>query len=77
MPLRVAQQAVNGLNDNVDNINILPFVEATDIVSLGNLTFVKDDVNSSCMILYKQPVTYILTLTIYGKGLALTDIVDE
>ena len=42
----------NGLND----INILPFIKATNIVSLGYCSIVKDGVDNASMIHYKLSV---------------------
>ena len=54
----------------------LPFVETADIVSLGNLTLVENHIDGTGMIHYIQPVTNVLTLTIYRQWLAMTDVVD-
>ena len=54
----------------------LPFVETTDVISLGNLTLVENHIDGTGMIHYIQPVAHILTLTIYRQWLAMTDVVD-
>ena len=75
--LRATEQSINGLDDYLDNIDVLPLVETADVVSLGNLTLVENHINGTGMIHYIQPVAHVLTLTIYRQWLAMTDIVDE
>ena len=77
MALGITKQAVYGLDDDVDDINVLPLIEATDIVGLVRLALVEDEVNGTGMVLYIESVTHILTLSIDGKWLALTNIVNE
>ena len=72
-----AEQTVNGLDDHLDDIDVLPLVETADVVSLGNLTLVENHIDGTGMIHYIQPVSHILTLTIYRQWLAMTDVVDE
>ena len=71
-----AEQTVNSLDDHLDDINVLPLVETTDVVSLGNLALVENHIDGTGMIYYIQPVAHILTLTIYRQWLAMTDVVD-
>ena len=72
-----AEQTVNGLDDHLDDVDVLPLVETADVVSLGNLTLVENHIDGTGMIYYIQPVAHILTLTIYWQWLAMTDVVDE
>ena len=74
---RIAEQTVYSLYDHFDEVNVLPFVEAADVVGVGNLSFMEDKVYCPCMIFYKKPVADILTLSIDRKRLAVADIVDE
>ena len=37
-----SKQTVNGLNDNLYNIDVLPFVEAADVISVSCLALVED-----------------------------------
>ena len=77
MALGVAQQAVDSFDNDMDDIDILPLVETADIVGFSYPTLVKDDVNGTGVVLNEKPVAHVLALAIDGKGLALTDIVDE
>ena len=72
-----AEQSIHGLDNHFDDIDILPLVETTDIVGLGNLTLVENHIDGTGMIYYIQPAAHILTLTIYRQWLAMTDVVDE
>ena len=37
-----SKQTVNGLDDNLYNIDVLPFVEAADVISVSCLALVED-----------------------------------
>ena len=75
--LRATEQSINGLDNHLDDIDVLPLVETADVVSLGNLTLVENHIDGTGMIHYIQLVAHILTLTIYWQWLAMTDVVDE
>ena len=71
------EQTVNGIDNNLDNIDILPFVETTNIICLGNGSLMENEVDSTSMILNEKPVANILTLTIYRQWFAVTYIIDK
>ena len=71
------KKSIYGLDNNMNNIYILPFVKTTNIVGLSNFPFMEDDINRTCVILHIKPVTHILTLTIYWQCLTLTDVIDK
>ena len=71
------KQAIHSPNHHLDDIDILPLIETTDIISIRNLTLMENHINRTRMILYIQPVAHILTLTIHRQWLAMTDIIDE
>ena len=75
--LRVAQQAVNGLDDYLNDIDVLPLVETTDVISIGSITIVENHIDCTCMVNDVEPVAYVLAFAIHWQRLALTDIVDE
>ena len=77
LALCATQEAVNGVDDYLDDIDVLPLVEATDVVGLGNLAVVEDRVDRTGMILDIQPVTHVLALAIDREGFAVADVVDE
>ena len=72
-----AEQSVNGLDNHLDDIDILPLVETTDVVSFGYLTLMENHIDGTGMIYYIQPVAHVLTLTIYWQWLSMTDVVDK
>ena len=72
-----SQQTVDGFDNHFDDIDILPLVEATDVVCLGNHTLMENQVDSTGMVLYEQPVAHVLALAIDGQWFAVTDVVDE
>ena len=38
----VSQEAVHGLDDDLDQVDVLPFVETADVVGVGDLAFMED-----------------------------------
>ena len=75
--LRATEQSIHGLDNHLDDIDVLPLVETADVVSLGNLILVENHIDDTGMIYYIQPVAHVLTLTIYWQWLAMTDVIDE
>lgn len=70
-------ETIHGINHNLDDVNILPLVENTNVVGLSNNAFVENEVNSTSMILNEQPVAHVLALAIDRKWFAVTDVVDK
>ena len=77
LALLASEQVVNGVDKHFDDINVLPLIEATNVVSFCNLAIMEDGVNGPCMVFHIEPVTHILSLAIDRQRLAMTDIVDE
>ena len=75
--LRVAQDAVYGLDHNLDKVDVLPLVETTNVVGLSNLALVEDEVDSTCVVLDIEPVADVLALAIYGQWLTVAYVVDK
>lgn len=73
----VTEETVNGLDDDTDDVDVLPFVEATDVIGLGNLAFVEDGVDCTGVVNDIEPVAHVLALSIDRQRFAVTDIVDE
>ncbi len=46
----MAEKTVYGLDYNLDDIYVLPLVEAAYIVGLGSLSFVEDGVYGTCVV---------------------------
>ena len=72
-----AQQAIYGVDKHLDDVDILPLVEATDIISACYLTFVENKVDGTGMIDDIEPVAHVLALAIDGQRLAVTDVIDK
>ena len=76
-PFRTAKEAVHGVDQDLYDVNVLPLVEAANVVGLGHLSLVENEVYCPGVVLNVQPVTHILTLSVHGKRLTVTDVVDE
>ena len=72
-----SEKAINGIYYDLDDVNVLPLVESTDVVGLSDSTVMEDGVNGTSMIHYIEPVAHVLALTIHRQRLAVADIVDE
>ena len=77
IPLGIAQDTVHGLDDDLDQVDVLPLVEASDVVGLRHLALVEDKVDGPRVVLNIQPVAHVLALAVHRKGLAVADVVDE
>lgn len=77
MSFGISEQTVNGLDHNLDEVDVLPFVEASDVVGLGGATLVEDEVDGAGVILDIEPVTYILAFSIDRESLAFAYIIDK
>lgn len=77
MSFGISEQTVNGLDHNLDEVDVLPFIEASDVVGLGGATLVEDEVDGAGVILDIEPVTDILAFSIYRERLAFAYIIDK
>ena len=75
--IRPAEKSVHRPDQDFDDVDVLPFIEAPDIVRLGCLAFMEDEVYRPRVVLHIEPVPDILSLTVDRQRLAVTDIVDE
>ena len=73
----VAEQAVDGLDDDLDEVDVLPLVEAADVVGLGYFAAVEDEVDGTGVVLDEEPVAHVLALAVDRQRLAVADVVDE
>ena len=72
-----AKESVNGVDDNLYYIYVLPLIETADVVGLCHLALMEDKVDGTGMVFHEEPVAHVLSFAIYGEWLAVTDIVDE
>ena len=77
MALGVAEKTVYGLDDDLDEVDVLPFVEAADVVGLGDLAVMEDHVDGTGMVLDEEPVADVLSLAVDRQRFAVADVVDE
>ena len=75
--LGTAEEAVYGLDDGLDDVYVLPLVEASYIVCLGYGAVVEDGVYCPCVVNDIEPVSYVLALAVDGERLAVAYVVDE
>ena len=76
-PFGTPQQAVHRLDEHLDDVDVLPLVEAADVVRLGYLSLVEDEVDGAGVVNDVEPVAHVLTLAIDGQRLAVAYVVDE
>ena len=72
-----SQQAVDGVDDDPDEVDVFPLVEATYVVGLGCGAFVEDEVDGAGMVFDVEPVAYVLSFAVDGERLAMAYVVDE
>lgn len=75
--LWTTEEAINSLNDTMDDINIFPLVKTTDIVGLCNGSVMEDGVDGTNMIYYIQPVAYVFVLAIDRKWFTMKDVINK
>ena len=75
LALLATKQAVNGLDDNLYYVDVLPFVEAADVVGVSRLSFVEDEVDGAGVVFNIEPVPHVLALSVYGQRLLVADVV--
>ena len=72
-----AEEPVNGLDDDLDDVDVLPFVEAADVVGFGNLPVMENHVDGAGVVFYEEPVTHVFALAVNRQRLLVADVVDE
>ena len=72
-----AKESVNGVDDNLDDVDVLPFVESSDVVGFSNGALVEDEVDGTGMVFHIKPVAYVLAFAIYRQRFAMADVIDE
>ena len=72
-----AKELIDGLDDDLDDVDVLPFVETADVVRLGNLPVMENYVDSAGVVFHEEPVAHVLALAIDRKRLLVADVVDK
>ena len=75
--LRATEQSINSLDNHLDDVDVLPLVEAADVVCVSHLALMEDKVDGTCVVFHIEPVADVEALAVDGKRLAMADIVDE
>ena len=73
---RITLNSIYRLDHHLYQVNVLPFVETTDVVSLCRFSFMKNQVDGTGMVFHIKPVTHIFPLAIHRQWLSVTDVVD-
>ncbi len=72
-----AEEPVSDAYESLYHVDVLPLVEAADVVGLAVLPFVENEVDGPRVVLHVKPVADILSLSVDRKRFAVTDIVDK
>ena len=72
-----AEEPVDGLNHDLDDVDVLPFVEAADVVSFGDLAVMENHVDSAGMVFHEKPVAHVFALTVNRERLLVADVIDK
>ena len=72
-----AEELVDGLDHDLDDVDVLPFVEAADVVGFGNLSVMENHVDGTCVVFDKEPVAYVFALAVNRERLLVANVVDE
>ena len=63
----IAEEAVSRLDHDLDQVYVLPLIEATDVVGFAVFSFMENQVDCTGMILNIEPVADILSLAVYRE----------
>ena len=75
--VRIAQQSVNSLYQHLYYVDVLPLVEASDVVGLGRPPRVEYQVDGAGVVLDVEPVAHVLALAVDRQRPAVAYVVDE
>ena len=74
--ITVRKHLLQSIQNNMNDLNVLLLVVSADVVTLAQFSFFLNHVDCLCMVIYIEPVTNILTITIYRQRFALQCVVD-
>ena len=72
-----AEQLIHRLDDDLDDVDVLPFIEPADVVRLGNFSVMENHIDSAGMVFHEEPVAHVFALAVNRERLLVTDVVDE
>ncbi len=71
------EQLIDSFNHDLDDVDVLPFVEAADVVGFGNFAVMENHVDGAGMVFYEEPVAHVFALAVNRERLLVADVVDE
>ena len=71
------QEFIDSLDDDLDDVDVLPFVESAVVVRLGNLPVMENHVDGAGVVFHEEPVAHVLALAVNRERFLVTDVVDE
>ena len=77
LAFRAAKEPVNGLDDDLDDVDVLPFVEPADVVGFGNLPVMENHVDSAGMVFHEEPVAHVFALAVNRERFLVADVIDK
>ena len=77
LALGASEQAVHRPDQHPHDVDVLPLVEAPDVVGLGDSALVEYQVDRPRVVLHVEPVAHVLALPVDRKRLAVAYVVDE
>ena len=77
LALGASEQPVHRVDDHLYDVDVLPFVETSDVVGFGHSPAMKNQINRPRMVLDEEPVTHIFSLSVDRERPAVTYVVDE
>ena len=60
------EETVHRVDEHVDNVNVFPFVETTDVVGLGHFALMEDEVDGACVVFHIEPIAHIFAFAVDG-----------
>ena len=71
------EEPVNCIYHYLDDVDVLPLIEAANVVGFGYFALMEDEVDGTGMVFYKEPVAHVFAFAIDWQWFAVADVVDE
>ena len=72
-----AEEFIDGLDHDLDDVDVLPFVEAANVVRLGNLSVMENHVDGTCVVFHEEPVANVFALAVDRERHLVANVVNE
>ncbi|MDT4884859.1 hypothetical protein FQZ97_1210370 [compost metagenome] len=76
-PLRVPQLFIHQPDQQMHQVNVLPFVISAYIIGVSVFSLMIDHINGPGVIFYKEPVAHVFSFAIYRQRFFIPDIIDH